>query len=582
MKRIISIALCIFVICSLLGCSNVSNNETTSTKDENEVLNAVLNNRKTFIDENGKAVYLADYLIDGTIPITPTQYTYVDFDGDNQEELVIDISTNLGIYLLLNYNGLDVFARPLGIRTLSSIKSDGSFISSNGAASTYYCKAKFEGNEFTPYYECVKDSMLGIFTLNGENVSIATINEFINDWNLKENVEWFFIEPTESPNENNSDNTQITPPTTDSNTQNHDNKKTIYMSNYIDVSFSGFNTEGNASVRFNREQFMLDVGNTINYNSKNFSTYKDLYNDSSKSPSFTIEKFFKPILSKKYDLSNGEIIEVKWNIEKDKIDSYYDLNCELDFSSKNITTSNLKEATTFDPFEHLTVSFSGVDPFGKIQVHYDSGYSYYGKYNISKSENLSNGDVITIFFDCFNKEDFITMYGKYPSITEKKYTVDGLKSYPKNINEFPDDVQAKMDSIASEYLNTIGNGISIKNFYNIGYAYIIPIVESGIAISDLYSIYSVDAVATYGDIAQEMKYYLIFESNTRMNMESGEFYMDVTQYNLPNHQTNPIIFTDENDEFGKSTVGFNTLDEVDEYINDFNSSKSMMLFQTYK
>lgn len=175
--------------------ASINPSPTNNPNENQKILGAVLENKKTFITENGKAVFLKNYKIgegyySELIMANPCEYVYVDFDSDGKEELVVNISKMQGFYLVLHYNGYDIYGYEFGIRSLSALKSDGSFMQSGGTASNYYCRMSFEQNKINIIYTAIKDSTAGKFQLNGKECSIQELNEYINDWYLKENVQW--------------------------------------------------------------------------------------------------------------------------------------------------------------------------------------------------------------------------------------------------------------------------------------------------------------------------------------------------------------------------------------------------------
>lgn len=170
--------------------ASINPSPTNNSNENQKILGAVLENKKTFISEKGSAVFLKDYKILGSLIANPCEYVYVDFDSDGKEELVVNISKNAGFYLVLHYNEYDIYGYELGIRSLSALKSDGSFMQSSGAASNYYCRMSFEQDKINIINTAIKDSTSGKFQLNGKECSIQELNEYINDWHLKENVQW--------------------------------------------------------------------------------------------------------------------------------------------------------------------------------------------------------------------------------------------------------------------------------------------------------------------------------------------------------------------------------------------------------
>lgn len=164
-------------------------------RDPHSILMAVLNSEKTFITKNDHDVLLKNYIIgdvyfDVSFVTNPSDYSFVDFDNDGADELVVRISDNWRNYLILRCDGLDVYGYETGIRAMQNLKKDGSFKGSSGADVAHYCRMTFKRNSYTIECEAVKDDLSKVYELHGEVCTVEEIDEFIRGWNAKENVEW--------------------------------------------------------------------------------------------------------------------------------------------------------------------------------------------------------------------------------------------------------------------------------------------------------------------------------------------------------------------------------------------------------
>ena len=123
-------------------------------------------------------------------------------------------------------------------------------------------------------------------------------------------------------------------------------------------------------------------------------------------------------------------------------------------NAKRRTSSRSTTAapTETDPFNRMKVVLEGKAPYGKIQkIYSESGGRFV--YQADKSENLSNGDVITITVD--EKSGYKFTSDSYT------YTVSGLDTLvmaPSQILE--PDVQAIQDFCIAEVERSWGNEIS--------------------------------------------------------------------------------------------------------------------------
>ncbi|MCH5353323.1 MAG: hypothetical protein J1E06_07650, partial [Acutalibacter sp.] len=94
-----------------------------------------------------------------------------------------------------------------------------------------------------------------------------------------------------------------------------------------------------------------------------------------------------------------------------------------------VTVSDLPEVEEFDPFENLTVSFSGYDTRGTVEL---TGGNDKLRYTADRTDALSNGEKITVTieggsggFDTVEEYCIETLY-KVPTSISKEYEVSGL------------------------------------------------------------------------------------------------------------------------------------------------------------
>ena len=328
MKRLLSVFLICITVLTMGACSS-------KDEDENSLLKAVLNGEKTFITEKGEAVFLKNYAVGHgklATPLyaNPTEFVFVDFDGDKIDELVINISTDYGAYLILRRDGLDVYGYEFGVRSLISLKTDGSFIGSNGASSNYYCRLTFEDNKANVVYTAIKDSNMNRFELDGKECSVEELNEYINDWELKESVKWINYKIyTENTSKEDSDNGKDV-----------SNLEKINLNNYVSVTFEGDDSTGWGRVTFDKEKFLLDHINNVSFDEKNYVVYSELYGETNESAANTITKYIHTYLDKNGNLSNGDTVKIIWRINSEIIETYFELNYE--YTSETYLVTGLK------------------------------------------------------------------------------------------------------------------------------------------------------------------------------------------------------------------------------------------------
>lgn len=209
-------------------------------------------------------------------------------------------------------------------------------------------------------------------------------------------------------------------------------KPTINLNNYLTVTFEGYDTVGKAVITFDTQKFEKDYGKKI----KSIESFLSDCVDGS--------------LDVESDLSNGDVVTYTWKCnDKYAIDNY---DYKLKYSDMTYTVSGLKKIKKFDPFIGVDVVFEGIAPYGEasLSITTDDLVVEDFTYELDVKDGLSNGDTVTVTATLDNQnnpEDYcIENYGMVPKALSKTYTVNGLDSYIKSLDE-----------ITKESLNTMKN-----------------------------------------------------------------------------------------------------------------------------
>ncbi len=173
-----------------------TNGETDSSGENIELpepLSAVLNSEKPFVDENGGTNYLKDYKFSPTQTTATVleKYTLVDFDRDGVEELVVYTPPYGGNYLVFHIQGNQVCGFVFGVRELTSLKTDGSFCQSGGAALHRYATLRFKGSGYILQETVYVDDMKQEYTVNGEPISAERADALVREFENKPDVTWY-------------------------------------------------------------------------------------------------------------------------------------------------------------------------------------------------------------------------------------------------------------------------------------------------------------------------------------------------------------------------------------------------------
>ena len=133
-----------------------------------------------------------------------------------------------------------------------------------------------------------------------------------------------------------------------------------------------------------------------------------------------------------------------------------DVNAALEqMDGKKNPTPPKEGQEVVDPFETLSVEFSGVSPNGYVilkdnneRFRYGNaleGYESVFEFKADKNEGLKNGDVIKVTVSLRRDSGNL-----YLSQTEKKYTVEGLNSYVDKISDIPESTMEALKKQADD------------------------------------------------------------------------------------------------------------------------------------
>lgn len=164
--------------------------ETEPAVDTHEILMAVLEGTKPVIDEWGTAVDLLEYM-KTCHSATPDAYAFVDFDHDGEDEMVVQ---SMQITVVLHCADEDVFVFDFATREMQSLKADGSFCASSGAAYSDILTLRFNGGRYVLQYEATSDYDNNYFEIGGVSCTMEKFDDFMMQWFSKRGVEWITLQ----------------------------------------------------------------------------------------------------------------------------------------------------------------------------------------------------------------------------------------------------------------------------------------------------------------------------------------------------------------------------------------------------
>lgn len=194
----------------------------------------------------------------------------------------------------------------------------------------------------------------------------------------------------------------------------------INASDYVTIKFDGYDNYGTASARFdyvqmmqdNKEAFKLDKGGEM----------------AELNAEVQLEENIDGKLDKTTELKNGDTVTYSWN-NRDIESLEKNFKVKFTFEDKTATVSGLDKAEDFDPFEDISLDFTGYDGSGIIQ---QASFNVDGvaiEVNVTKNGKFSNGDTVKakVKGDIKNIKENMLKEGKNITQTEKEFTVEGLE-----------------------------------------------------------------------------------------------------------------------------------------------------------
>ena len=316
-------------------------------------------------------------------------------------------------------------------------------------------------------------------------------------------------------------------------------KTKIELEPYVTISYEGYDTLGTASVEFDYKHFVRDYRDDLKLTGAGKKEVDDLEEAAeemglSDSTADMLAVYIKGELDKDSELSNGDEVSYVWDIDAEEVAKYF--NCELVYADITDTVKDLTEATPYDPFEKISVSFTDTAPNGRIQI--DNTSNDYGLSFIpDKSEGLSNGDTVTVSVKAYYDNDVVKYclenYGALITETEKEYTVEGLASYLQSSSEISEDTLKKMQKQCEDIITgnaaTWSAGTLLGAEY-LGCYYLTPKGSSSTK-NECTLVYRIDAHVNYEDkFETDTSYYYGVTFYNIMELADGTQSVDLSRY----------------------------------------------------
>lgn len=297
--------------------------------------------------------------------------------------------------------------------------------------------------------------------------------------------------------------------------------KKVNVEEFIEISYSGYDGYATASASLDRDGLHGAILEKKGNKKDNDNDAFDLAAHTKRlQEAYELEELIRTIrleIQPNENLSNGDEIVV---------DIYYDNETakkhKIRFTGERIKqeVEALSAILEMDPFENLTVSFSGISPAGYLEYEYTGDNDYISSYSfeIDKSSDLRNGDKV-IFSINYMDEDTVRN-GYVFTVKEKEYEVAGLQEYVGSFADIPSEFietlkQESEDSILSYTANDYSDKTSLGEISYAGYVFnsIKPDVEYPNDYNNLFIIYSGTVSNTEGKISPTKVYFPVRFTN---------------------------------------------------------------------
>ncbi len=328
-----------------------------------------------------------------------------------------------------------------------------------------------------------------------------------------------------------------------------DNKaKTVDLSEYIEVNYSGYDGYSRATYSIDRDG--LEKAFIEAQENSNISDTEKAYN------ALALTFMTSVKLSKSSKLANGDKIEVRVEILDDDYLKTTDIIAEE--VKYSVEVKDLKEVSKINLFDYIKVTFDGTDGDVIAIIENTSTDEFLSGVYLLYTETwyLSIGDkvTITIFDDDVN---YALENGYEFTEISRDYVVPKVDSYTKAFGELDDDIvtqmNTKVEDIILEYFEEYFN-ISASNIKLVGGYFLINELKDEWRYHNYYyPIYSVDVTSKDGKF-EKTTIYCTVEIYDILNKVSGEVTFE--------NGTSILGVTDLEIRSFFNVSGFNSLDEV--------------------
>ena len=183
------------------------------------------------------------------------------------------------------------------------------------------------------------------------------------------------------------------------------NNKTIDLNKYVTIEVTGYDTVAKAIVTFDENSFKQDYSDKLSYNEDN--VFGVLY-----TPTNYVLECISWELNQETNLTNGDTITLTWDCLDDLV--YNNFGYKLKYKDISYKVKGLEKVDTFNPFDSITVEFSGVSPYGTVAIHNNMEAEVAS--NLYVEADVKSGlrmkDIITVTISTKDGSDICTYFNE--------------------------------------------------------------------------------------------------------------------------------------------------------------------------
>lgn len=148
--------------------------------------------------------------------------------------------------------------------------------------------------------------------------------------------------------------------------------KKINLNKYVNVEFEGYQTVGTATIVFDEEAYTKDLKKALKIKDVKVKDGDDLMKALEKEAKSmaklsTARGCVKAQLDKSSELSNDDTVELSFELDNK---TAKELGLKFVGKSKKYKAEGFEEINVVDPFEYITVEFTGISPDGYMNFTY--------------------------------------------------------------------------------------------------------------------------------------------------------------------------------------------------------------------